>query len=66
MSYAQLYDLVSDLVSALLAQGLKAGDRVASYSSNGIVSGTAPFFAFPFDTFLRMGLAIVLFFPAAP
>ncbi|KAJ7771374.1 acetoacetyl-CoA synthetase [Mycena maculata] len=33
-SYAQLYDLVSRLVSALLANGLKPGDRVASYSSN--------------------------------
>ena len=38
VSYAQLYDVVADLVSALLAQGLKAGDRVASYSSNCIVS----------------------------
>lgn len=33
-SYAELYDLVSQLVSALLANGLKPGDRVASYSSN--------------------------------
>ncbi|KAJ7228657.1 acetoacetyl-CoA synthetase [Mycena pura] len=33
-SYARLYDLVSQLVSALLASGLKPGDRVASYSSN--------------------------------
>ena len=38
VTYAQLYDLVADLVSALLAQGLKPGDRVASYSSNCIVS----------------------------
>ncbi|KAF8195880.1 acetoacetyl-CoA synthetase [Mycena galopus ATCC 62051] len=30
----QLYDLVSRLVSSLLANGLKPGDRVASYSSN--------------------------------
>ncbi|KAJ6539357.1 acetoacetate-CoA ligase [Mycena capillaripes] len=33
-TYAQLYELVSQLVSALLANGLKPGDRVASYSSN--------------------------------
>ncbi|KAJ7507822.1 acetoacetyl-CoA synthetase [Mycena galericulata] len=33
-TYAQLYHLVSQLVSALLANGLKPGDRVASYSSN--------------------------------
>ncbi|KAJ7180097.1 acetoacetyl-CoA synthetase [Mycena crocata] len=33
-SYAQLYELVSQLVSALLANGVKPGDRVASYSSN--------------------------------
>ncbi|KAJ7498912.1 acetoacetyl-CoA synthetase [Mycena latifolia] len=33
-SYAQLYELVSQIVSALLANGLKPGDRVASYSSN--------------------------------
>ncbi|TCD66991.1 hypothetical protein EIP91_000671 [Steccherinum ochraceum] len=30
ISYAELYTLVSDLVSALLAHGLKPGDRVAS------------------------------------
>ncbi|KAI0347561.1 acetoacetate-CoA ligase [Trametopsis cervina] len=34
VSYAALYELVADLVSALLAQGLMPGDRVASYSSN--------------------------------
>ncbi|KAI0832453.1 acetoacyl-CoA synthetase [Trametes gibbosa] len=34
VSYAELYALVSDLVSAFLAHGLKPGDRVASYSSN--------------------------------
>ncbi|KAI0796637.1 acetoacetate-CoA ligase [Abortiporus biennis] len=34
VSYAELYSLVADLVSALLANGLQAGDRVASYSSN--------------------------------
>ncbi|KAI0352924.1 acetoacyl-CoA synthetase [Trametes cingulata] len=34
VSYAELYSLVSDLVSAFLARGLKPGDRVASYSSN--------------------------------
>ncbi|EKM59066.1 uncharacterized protein PHACADRAFT_113281 [Phanerochaete carnosa HHB-10118-sp] len=34
ISYAELYVLVSDLLSALLAQGLRPGDRVASYSSN--------------------------------
>ncbi|KAJ6515885.1 acetoacetyl-CoA synthetase [Mycena sanguinolenta] len=33
-TYAQLYDLVARLVSSLLANGLKPGDRVASYSSN--------------------------------
>ncbi|GBE79455.1 Malonamoyl-CoA synthetase vrtB [Sparassis crispa] len=34
VTYLELYSLVADLVSALLASGLKAGDRVASYSSN--------------------------------
>jgi acyl-CoA synthetase (AMP-forming)/AMP-acid ligase II len=38
VTYAQLYDLVADLVSALLSCGLQPGDRVASYSSNCIVS----------------------------
>ncbi|KAJ6485031.1 acetoacetyl-CoA synthetase [Mycena vitilis] len=33
-SYAHLYELVSQVVSALLVNGLKPGDRVASYSSN--------------------------------
>ncbi|KIK06693.1 hypothetical protein K443DRAFT_246951 [Laccaria amethystina LaAM-08-1] len=33
-SYAELYSLVADLVSAMLHYGLKPGDRVASYSSN--------------------------------
>ncbi|KAJ7047363.1 acetoacetyl-CoA synthetase [Mycena alexandri] len=35
-TYAQLYELVSQLVSSLLVNGLKPGDRVASYSSNSI------------------------------
>ncbi|TFK55716.1 acetoacetyl-CoA synthetase [Heliocybe sulcata] len=34
VTYAELYHIVADLVSALLSLGLKAGDRVASYSSN--------------------------------
>lgn len=34
VTYARLYDLVADLVSALLQLGLKPGDRVASYCSN--------------------------------
>ncbi|THH33618.1 hypothetical protein EUX98_g606 [Antrodiella citrinella] len=34
VSYADLYALVADLVSALLSLGLKPGDRVASYASN--------------------------------
>ncbi|KAH9899837.1 acetoacyl-CoA synthetase [Cubamyces lactineus] len=34
VSYAELYALVSDLVSGFLAHGLKPGDRIASYSSN--------------------------------
>ncbi|KAF5333725.1 hypothetical protein D9611_002601 [Ephemerocybe angulata] len=34
VSYAQLYALVADLVSALKANGLRPGDRVASYASN--------------------------------
>ncbi|KAH9936950.1 acetoacyl-CoA synthetase [Amylocystis lapponica] len=34
VTYAELYSLVADLVSAFLNCGLKAGDRVASYSSN--------------------------------
>ncbi|KAK7470629.1 hypothetical protein VKT23_002053 [Stygiomarasmius scandens] len=34
ISYGQLYTLVADLASALLLNGFKPGDRVASYSSN--------------------------------
>ncbi|KAI0677532.1 acetoacyl-CoA synthetase [Trametes maxima] len=34
VSYAALYALVADLVSAFLAHGLQPGDRIASYSSN--------------------------------
>lgn len=34
VTYAQLYTIVADLVSALLQLGLKPGDRVASYSSH--------------------------------
>lgn len=37
VTYAELYQLVADLVSALLSYGLKPGDRVASYSSNCVV-----------------------------
>ncbi|KAL7282438.1 hypothetical protein ACG7TL_003909 [Trametes sanguinea] len=37
VSYAELYALVSDLVSAFLAHGLQPGDRIASYSSNCVV-----------------------------
>ncbi|KAK7049509.1 hypothetical protein VNI00_005540 [Paramarasmius palmivorus] len=33
-SYGDLYELVSNVVSAFLENGLKPGDRVASYSSN--------------------------------
>uniref|UniRef100_A0A0W0FJZ4 Putative acetoacetyl-coa synthetase n=1 Tax=Moniliophthora roreri TaxID=221103 RepID=A0A0W0FJZ4_MONRR len=33
-TYGDLYELVSSLVSAFLENGLKPGDRVASYSSN--------------------------------
>ncbi|KAG5651428.1 hypothetical protein H0H81_008658 [Sphagnurus paluster] len=33
-TYLQLYNLVADLASALLRNGLKPGDRIASYSSN--------------------------------
>ncbi|KAI0722938.1 acetoacetate-CoA ligase [Earliella scabrosa] len=34
VTYAELYALVADLVSAFLARGLKPGDRIASYASN--------------------------------
>ena len=34
VTYAELYDIVRDVVSALLYHGLRPGDRVASYSSN--------------------------------
>lgn len=37
VTYAELYALTADVVSALLACGLKPGDRVASYASNCIV-----------------------------
>ncbi|KAJ4478097.1 acetoacetyl-CoA synthetase [Lentinula aciculospora] len=33
-TYAELYQMVADLVSALLYHGVKAGDCIASYSSN--------------------------------
>ncbi|KAF7332219.1 Acetoacetyl-CoA synthetase [Mycena kentingensis (nom. inval.)] len=35
-TYAQLYSLVARIVSALLANGVKPGDRIASYASNSI------------------------------
>ena len=38
ISNAQLYSLVADAVSALLQCGLVPGDRIASYTSNRIVS----------------------------
>lgn len=38
VTYAELYALTANVVSALLASGVKQGDRVASYSSNCIVS----------------------------
>jgi acetoacetyl-CoA synthetase len=38
ISNAQLYSLVADAVSALLQCGLVRGDRIASYTSNRIVS----------------------------
>lgn len=37
VTYAQLYNLVADVASALLYHGVRPGDRVASYSSNCIV-----------------------------
>ena len=37
ITYAELYNATSDAVSALLSLGIKAGDRVASYSTNCIV-----------------------------
>lgn len=37
MTYAQLYALVADVVSAFIFHGIEPGDRVASYSSNCIV-----------------------------
>jgi acetoacetyl-CoA synthetase len=38
VTYRALYDLVADVVSGLLTEGVKPGDRVASYSSNCIVN----------------------------
>lgn len=40
-TYDGLYKLVADLVSSFVSHGLKAGDRVASYSSNCIVSASS-------------------------
>lgn len=37
ITYAELYNATADAVSALLSLGIKAGDRVASYSTNCIV-----------------------------
>ncbi|KAH7887731.1 hypothetical protein F5I97DRAFT_1804623 [Phlebopus sp. FC_14] len=34
VTYAELYDIVADVASALLASGINPGDRVASYASN--------------------------------
>jgi acyl-CoA synthetase (AMP-forming)/AMP-acid ligase II len=36
-TYLLLYSMVADLASALLSNGVRPGDRVASYSSNCIV-----------------------------
>lgn len=44
ITFAELYDLVADIVSSLLACGLKPGDRVGSYSSNCIVRLSADHF----------------------
>lgn len=38
VTYRELYDLTARVVDALRAEGIKPGDRVASYSSNCIVS----------------------------
>ncbi|KAF7301696.1 Acetoacetyl-CoA synthetase [Mycena indigotica] len=35
-TYAELYELVAELVSSLLANDIKPGDRIAAYSSNSI------------------------------
>ncbi|KAF5389107.1 hypothetical protein D9757_004902 [Collybiopsis confluens] len=40
-TYAELYTLVGDLVSALLRYGVQPGDRIASYSSNCIENTAA-------------------------
>ena len=37
VTYRELYELVSNLVSALLLVPIQPGDRVASYSSNCLV-----------------------------
>ena len=37
VTYAQLYSMVADIVSALLLNGFKPGDRVGAYCSNCIV-----------------------------
>lgn len=37
ITYAELYNATADAESALLSLGIKAGDRVASYSTNCIV-----------------------------
>lgn len=43
-TYAELYTLVADLVSAMLHHGVRPGDRVGSYSSN-CIENTAVFLA---------------------
>lgn len=44
LSYNQLYHLVADIVSSLLLVPVRPGDRVASYSSNCIVSSLQSLF----------------------
>ncbi|KAF8913910.1 acetoacetyl-CoA synthetase [Gymnopilus junonius] len=43
VTYAELYNLVADVASALLYHGVRPGDRIASYSSNCI----ARLFSYP-------------------
>ena len=58
LSYRELYDLVADIVSALLLVPIQPGDRVASYSSNCIVRLTFLIYTHRFTLFRKTSPAV--------
>ncbi|KAG6854774.1 hypothetical protein C0991_001201 [Blastosporella zonata] len=61
-TYSELYDVTADLASSLLRNGLKPGDRVASYSSNCIVSSSSSLNAHFLDNWQNLGPLLALGF----